>query len=342
MTVTAPPVSAALADALASNRTHFNARVAETRQRHPSFDSAAFVAFVRSSVDGVAQSVAAVALERTAAVVNAAYDVALELVAQGLAGPGARSTVVEQAWTLVAPRCAQLVALQPFEVLGALSNAALYVAAVAGARPRDWLEDMARLAGHAQSFQQLLVLGQVAAWRAGLAQFREGALQAADTLPPPLALLAFGADAATDPTEWPRVRDAHRADPWWCVSAARRGALRQGMEVGQFSGLGGAFAQPPRVHAAGSGFVVRSADRFSLLMADAYGAVLLPSSADEFEYHSVPLHPPNATLQGTQLLTSGRHIDLDLPADGLAFAENEHSIALTSPYSHAIRVVPRR
>jgi hypothetical protein len=342
MTATAPPVSAALADALAANRAHFNARVAETRHRHPTFDSAAFLAFVRTGVDGVAQSVAAVAPDRTAAVVAAAYDVALELVAQGFAGLGARSPVVEQAWASVAPRCARLVALQPVEVLGALSNAALYVAAMAGARPADWLDDMARLAGHAQSYEQLLGLGQVAAWRAGIAQFREGALQAADALPPPLALMAFGADAATGPAEWPRVRDAHRADPWWCTSAARREAVRQGMEVGQFSGLGGAFAQPPQVRAAGSGFVVRSADRFSLLRADAYGAVLLPSSADEFEQAGALARSPKATLHGAQLLASGRRIDLDLPADGLALAENEHMIALTSLYSHAIRVIPCR
>jgi hypothetical protein len=339
MTAAAPLVSTALADALAAGRSHFNARVAETRHRYPAFDTAAFTAFLRTGLDGVARSVSAVAPDRTASVVAAAYDIALDLVAQGLAGPGARTAFIEQAWVSVAPHCARLVAAQPVEVLGALSNAVLYVAGVAGARPHDWLADMTRLAGHAQSFDQLRGLGQVMAWRAGLAQFRDGALQAADALPAPLALLALGADAHMAPDEWPRVRDAHRSDPWWCLATERRESAHQGVEVGCFSGFGGSFAQPPQVRAAGRAFAVRSAERFNLLMIDVYGAVLLPSSAAEFEQAQSRSAP--AALQGTHLLAAGRRIDIDLPAQGLEIAETEHTILLTSPYSHAVRAYPR-
>jgi hypothetical protein len=339
MTAAAPPVSIALADALAAGRAHFNARAAETRHRYLGFDTATFTAFLRTGLDGVARSVAAVAPDRTAFVVAAAYDMALDLVAQGLAGPGARTAFIEQAWVSVAPRCARLVAAQPTEVLGALSNAVLYVAGVAGARPHDWLTDMTRLAEHAQSFDQIRRLGQVAAWRAGLAHFRDGALQAADALPASLALMALGADTQAQPDEWPQVRDAHRADPWWSLAADRHHAARQGVEVGSFSGFGGTFAEPPQVRAAGRAFVVRSAQRFSLIVIDAYGAVLLPSSAAEFE--QAQAGPPTAALQGTQLHAAGRQIDIDLPVHGLAIAQTEHTIALTSPYSYAVRAYPR-
>jgi hypothetical protein len=341
MTVPAPTVSAALADALAGGRPQFNARVAETRHRCPAFDTTVFTAFLRTGLDSVARSVAAVAPDRTAAAVAAAYDIALELVAQGLAGRGARSAIVEQTWTTVAPRCAHLVAVQPVEALGALSNAGLYVAGAAGARPRDWLNDMAQVVGSAQSLEQLRLLGQVAAWRAGLAQFRDGALQSAQALPVPLALMALGVNAGTGADDWPRVRDAYRDDPWWSEQSDRREAARKGVEVGQFIGLGGSFAQPPQVLATQQGFAVRSADRFHLLMADAYGAVLLPSSAGEFEQAQAQVRRPTATLVGTQLLAAGRCIELDLPEHGLALAENDHTIALTSAYSHAIRVYPR-
>ncbi len=334
------PVGTALADVLAAGRSRFNQRVAEVRQRQPSFNTEAFATLVRTGLNAVAQSVAAVAPERTPAAVAAAYDIALELVAQGLAGPGARHTVVDRVWTDVAPRCAHLVALQPTEVLGALSNAASHLGGVATARVDEWLHEMARLAAHAPSVGALKALGQVAAWRAGLAHFRDGALAAADTLAPPLALLALGDDGTLAADEWPRVRDAHRADRWWCLLPQRRDAARDGLEVGSFVGLGGSFAQPPRVRACAQGFVVQSAERFSLLVADVYGAMLLPSSAPEFEQAQPELRPSTAVLSGTQLLLDGRRIDLDLPQDGLAVTHNGVAVALTSPYSHAVRVYP--
>jgi hypothetical protein len=340
-TSSARRVSTVLADALAAGRLHFNARVAEVRHRQSAFDVSAFTAFVGTGLDAVALSVAQVAPDRTAAVVAVAYDIAVDLVAQGLAGSGARTVCMDKAWTVVAPRCARLLAAYPLDVLGALCNAVTYLEGSAGARPSDWLDDMARLVARADSVEQLKLLGQVAAWRAGLAQFRMAALRAADALPAALALAAVGADDTVSAQEWAYVRQTHGADPWWCLPAARRESVRQGVEVGQFSGFGGSFAQPPQVRAHEAGFVVRSAERYSLLVADAYGAVLLPSTAAEYEAADGSIRPPSATLNGDALALAGRRIELDLPANGLAIVENEHSVALTSAYSHAVRVYPR-
>jgi hypothetical protein len=343
MTTPATRVSTVLADALAAGRPQFNARVAEMQHRQPAFDTAAFSSFLRTGLDAVATSVAQVAGDRTAAVVATAFDVALELVTLGLAGPGARTAPMDHAWVVVAPRCATLLAAQPTEVLATLSNAVAYLAGAAGARPEDWLDDMARLAPHAQTLEQLQLLGQVAAWRAGLAQFRNGALRAADGLPAPLALLALGADEAARADDWPRVREAYHRDPWWCPNQSRRERARQGVEVGQFSGFGGSFAQPPEVRAGDAGFVVHSAGRYSLLVADVHGAVLLPSTADQYEAAAAGTRagPGAAQLSESRLVLAGRAIELDLPAQGLAIAETEHTVALTSAYSHAIRVYPR-
>lgn len=341
MTTATTPVSTVLSDALAAGRPHFNARVAEVRHRQPAFDVAAFSAFLRTGVEAVAQSVVAVAPDRTSAAVASAYDIALELVAQGLAGPGARSTHMDQTWTAVAPRCGRLLATQPFEVLGMLSNAVAHLTGQTGARPQDWIDDMVRLAEHAASVEQLRLLGQVVAWRAGLAQFREGALHAADSLPPMLALLALGTKEPDRSDAWQTVRQAHRADPWWCESPQRRESLRQGVVVGQFTGFGGGFAEPPQVRANPIGFTVHSAGRFSLLMADAYGAVLLPSNETEYDEAAGAARPPAAKVTGNHLVIAGRSIELDLPVDSCAVVENERSVALTSAYSHAIRVYPR-
>lgn len=338
MTAPAPHVSAALAAVLASGRAHFNARVVEARHRYPAFDAAAFAAFLRTGLDSVTRSVAAVAPERTTSVVLAAYDIALELVAQGLAGPGARTDLVERVWVTLAPRYARLVAAEPVEVLGALSNAVIHIANVPTARVDDWLDGMAALAGHADSGERMRSLGQVMAWRAGLAHFRDGALCCADALPESVALLAVGADGAQN---WSEIRDAYRVNPWWSSQTERCEAVRNGMEVGQFTGFGGTFAEPPEVRMGAQGFFVRSADRFSLLIADVYGAVLLPATAEEFAQAAVATPDPSVILIGSHIAIGDRRVDLDLPADGLALAGNENTVAVTSPYTHAIRLLPR-
>jgi hypothetical protein len=329
-------VSAPLASVLASGRAHFNARVAEARHRHPAFDAAAFAVFVRTGLDAVAAAVAATSPDRTASVVMDAYDIALELVAQGLAGPGARSDAVDRAWTHVAPRVPRLLADAPADVLGLLSNAALRLAAEPAARVDEWLATMTDLAAHADSLDILRALGAITAWRAGLVQYRDAALRSADVLPAPLALRAVAAD---DGVAWASVREAFRADPWWSPEPSRRVAVAQGIDVGRFTGFGGVFAQPPVARAHAQGFVVRSGERHHLLLADAYGAVLLPATAQEFIEHDRSLRP-RAQLDGVAVVFGERRIVLDVPGEGLAMAGNEHTVAVTSPYTHAIRLIP--
>jgi hypothetical protein len=331
-------VSATLADVLSAGRPHFNKRVAETRHQFATFDTAAFAAFLRDGVDSIAKSVASVSPERTAQVILAVYDMALALVAQGLAGPNARSSAVDSVWILLAPHYARLISDAPVEVLGALTNAAINLAKAPGARVDEWLKEMQRLATHIDSVPRLHAVGQIVAWRSGLAHFREGALHAADNLPEPLALLALHAEVGT----WQEVRDACRANPWWSPDAKRREAARRGVDVGAFTGFGGTFAQPPEVRATAQGFVTRSGDRFQFLIADAFGAVLLPANEAEFSQAQTTGGQAEVKLAGARLTLGDRHIDIDLPAEGLSIAGNAHSVAVTSPYTHAIRVVPRQ
>ncbi|MFS2217338.1 hypothetical protein ACCD08_22770 [Telluria sp. Tellsp104] len=165
------------------------------------------------------------------------------------------------------------------------------------------------------------------------------------------AALAAGRNAFNQ-----RVRDARRRYPAFrtdvlqrflsdevdgvvgAVDPARAGAVAHaavdvtaGREVGGFTGFGGAFAEPPEVRAGADGFVVRAGERCHLLLADAYGAVLLAATPDEFDRAA-----PGGAVQ-----VDARRIAPDLPADGLAVCASGPTLALTSPYTHAIRVLPR-
>ena len=320
-------ITPAFASILASGRAQFNARAVEARRRFPSLDMAAFGAFLHDGVDPLVVAVAAAAPERVGGATLAAYDMALELVGHGLAGPAAKNPFVNTVWRELAPSFAPLLATAPVEVLGMLSNAAIHIASVAGARPAQWQGELAALAAQIVTLAQLRAVGQVLAWRAGVAHFRQGALAAADTLPPALALAAFGEPGA----QWPQVRAQLLDYPW-------RGNA-EGREFGTFTGLGGDFGTPPQVRATDDGFVVRSGERHYLLVADAYGAVLHGATAQEYEQANTGM-PSSVRLDGATVHLGARSIALDLPAGDIALAANAHTLAITSPWTHAIRLLP--
>lgn len=306
---------------LSAGRAHFNKQVADARRRYPAFDTAAFTEFLQTGVDPVVRAVAAVNPDRVPQVVLAAYRAALELSTQSLAGPTARSDGVNQVWRELAPRFAHLIAYSPSEVLGLLTNAVVHLEKTATVRPATWIAELAKLAPQVESLAHLQALGQLLAWRAGLSHFRQGALAVADRLPAPLLAGIFG----IEPGEWPAARDAMLADPWWGA-----GGHFGGVEIGAFSGFGGEFAEPPQLRACDDGFLVKSGERYFLLVADVHGAVLHTSSGDEFAAAASASWPAPVPLS----------IDLDLPLQQLTVIRNAHTRAVTSPFTHAIRLLP--
>lgn len=327
-------VSAAFARVLSAGRRQFNHRVEEARRHAPGFDASVFSTYLRDGVDGVIVAVEATAPGRTMAVALAAYDIALSLCVHGLAGPSARTSLLNDAWARLFPRLAAHIAEQPQDVLGALSNAAVHLAGVDGARGDEWLGWMAELGPQAATTAQLLDLGKVLAWRCGLAHFRQGALAAADALPPALQLAALGAPAEGS---WSLLRAALAADPWASAQPRRL----QGWHVGGFTGFGGRFVQPPELRMAAHGFLVRSGTRHFLAIADACGAVLLPATAEEYATGTPPATSA-PQRRGDRLLLAQREVDFDLPLEGLTMATDAHTAALASPWSHEIRLLPLR
>jgi len=328
-------ISQAFADVLAAGRSGFNHRVREAQRIFPAFRADAFLRFLEEGVDPVAVAVAETDRARLPVAVLAAYDVALELAGRSLVGPAARSQALASAWRDLFPQLARLVAAQPAQVLAMLSNAIVHLESIAGVRVAQWTDELAALAPHIETAGQLRVVGQVLAWRAGTAHFRAGAIAAAAALPQSLALRAFGAGGRD---AWQAFRCEVEHDPWWGGSDPH--AVRE-RRVGSFSGFGGQFAVPPEVRAAGDVFFVKSGGRYFLLVADAYGAVLQSASAEEFGHACTLQRRCDHTLRDGTLLVGSQRIALDVPAPGLAVCATAATIAIASPYTHAIRVLAR-
>ncbi len=257
----------------------------------------------------------AVAPDCTAMVVDAGFALSVALVGHGLSGE--RRLLVDRVWREVAVSLAAIVAERPEPALAMLTNAALKLAATPGARVDEWMVRMAGLAPLVDA-DTLAATGQVVAWRAGMAHFRDGALAAADGLPEALALAAIGAEG-----HWAEVRTALAADRWWTPEGGAVGA-----RFGGFTGFGGPFAAPPEVRAATEGVFVRSGTRTGLLVADAWGATLHPASEHEFDAARPASHAPAGPL--------------GLPDGELCVAITADTIVFASPLSHFIEVQPWR
>jgi len=333
-------MTAALAPAFAgflrNARDELNARFAEARRLRPDLDADAFAAFLRDTVDPLVRAVDAAAPAYSVDVARAGYELGLELVGQGLCGPGGREPLIEQGWREVAPPAAVLVAAAPERILGAISNALHQLAATPGARPAEWIAAMRTLAPRCADPDTFLTLGQVAAWRAGMAHFRAGALAAADRLPQDLALAAVRAAG----NDWPETRRRLAADPWFDPSTPERaGGRRVAARAGAFRGFGGLFVEPPVAVAAGEHFLVHSGEECWLLTADAFGATFHRATAEERADPRPSSVPPGVTAKGTTLMVDGARMELPELGEIGGVAANGTTLALTSPFTHAVVLV---
>ena len=328
-------VSAPLAAVLRNRREDFNARFERARHLFPQLDGEQVFDFVREAVDPVAVAVDAVDPTAVDAVISAAYDAALTLVGQKLAGSAGRYPTIAEGWKRVLPASATHLVRAPERVIAALSNA-LHSLASAGAGTGTWIATMTRLAPHCADVESLLQAGQVAAWRAGLAHFRDGALALAATLPSQLAALAIGIERDTAD-----VLSRLSKDIWFDPTAGDQSArLRIAREVGAFRGYGGLFKQPPQIAAIGGGWLVRSADDHWFLTVDAFGATFHRATADEWNAvtHDVRL-PPATRLSGQTLKQGASSISLPTSGPITSATTAGNTLALTSSHTHTILFV---
>ncbi|WP_313319115.1 hypothetical protein [Stenotrophomonas sp.] len=326
-------LSPVLTSVLASRRSLFNQRVAQARQRWPALDTTALSAFIGQSLDPLCVAVAGVDEAAVPMVVEVAFELGLELVAQGLAGPAARLPWVDTAWQQLAVPAAPLLAVAPLETLGAISNAVVRMDEVPGVRVAEWLQRMAALLPDCADTAALRAVGALCAWQAGMAHLRVAALAQADRLPAGLAAAALGVEQG----EWTATRSQIHSERWWHPQGAA--ANVQGQRLGGFTGLGGPFATPPQLRASAEGFIARSGGRHFLLIADAFGGVVLPASAAEFAAaRETPATQVSFDSQGARI--GSTVIAYAAPADGLAAVAGPAGVAVYSPWSHQVCLLP--
>lgn len=336
--VAPPAASPALAAALRVARPELNARFGHARRRMPGLDGEAFGAFVVAAIGPIVDAAAALARDRAGEVAYAAYDVALELVGQRLAGGGARDPRVGAAWSRLLAAVPGHVLVDPPRVALAAANALVQLAGTPGARPEAWGAEMIRIAPQAAALGAWLAAGQVLAWRAGLAHYRASALALLARLPASLAAAILSLPAGADPAA---VIARLTADPWFDPARPASG-VRVVARVGGFRGLGGLFVVPPRV-SGGAQLVVGSGDEGWVLCADACGASFHRASDGELAAaHAADggaALPAGVALVGNTIEHAGGTIALPVRGAITSVARVGSTLALTGADTHAVVLV---
>ena len=233
--------------ALESRRESLNARFAYARRVNRRLDPDAFQNYLVTCVDPVVAALhehgsSDAEIEELTVML---FGLSLDLVGRDLAGPGARHTAISFLWRELLPRVPAHLVAGGRDFVAALSNGAHNIATHATADAMGWLDRMEDLAARCRDVEELLRLGQVLAWRFGMAHLRDSAVGEWAKLPEGLRRSALDVDPGADLG----AVEAGLADRWWRPSAEPIGARTPRMvaSVGGFRGFGGPFTCPPGV-----------------------------------------------------------------------------------------------
>jgi hypothetical protein len=289
-------ITGPLADALKRGRQSFNARFVAAKP----IDAAAFQAHLTDTLDPIVQAVAAKFPERTDAVVEALYDLSLDLFRQNLLGPQAKYPVIVEAWKIFLPAIPTLVAREPNRIAASITNVLYNLATTPGARPNDWL----KLAAASPDFN--LSLAALLAWQCGLPQYRESVLDKA----PELAHL--------------------RTNPWNLNNP--NPSLQLLAKAGAFRGFAGQFLRPPRVDTLAGAILATDGDSTWQLHADLYNAILL--RVDRTLPPPLPLKGDAQISANGTVNWKGQRRRFPELASSTSIAAISHTLAVTLATSH--------
>jgi hypothetical protein len=143
---------------------------------------------------------------------------------------------------------------------------------------------MRGLGPRCETAAEWLEAGTIAAWRAGMVQYRVAALDAARRLTPTLAATALGITWNGSADEWQRLVERLGADPWLSPTEAPFPApelrsIRCAAVAGAFRGFGGTLLRPPVVNCDAGRLLATDGDRVWQVVADIFGNYLHPLSA---------------------------------------------------------------
>lgn len=317
-----------LREALLARRERYNTAFAVARRARPSLCPEVFSEHLLEVLDPVVE---ALDPGSGADSVEQLYDLSLDLVGSELLGANSRHPAVVAGWEKLFPRLGRLLSQQPRRLAAELSNALYHLSATPGARPLFWLGRMQEYAARFRDADELRAVGQVLAWMAGLAHYREGALQVLARLDESWARELLGCDL----TQLKQLAGR----PWTDPETGPRDRLEIVARVGAFRGFGGLFVRPPRVTSAGQDrFILDDGEAHFLLCADHFGATF--HRLGESLKHEGPV--VKFSLWEGVLTVEGQHLVDPAFQQVVSTAAGPTTVAITRANSHSVLLAALR
>lgn len=271
---------------LRARRHVFNAGFTAAQGLVPGLDGQAVLAHLTDTLLPIAEAVAAVHPDRAGETLERLYLLSLDLIGRGVIGPAGRHPVIGDGWRRLLGGLPELTATAPEAMARIVTNALHTLSTTAGTRPGQWIDLMAAVGPVCADDHVFAECGKVAAWRAGMAHYRNGALAVCAGLDASLAAalleLPDPFQTGAGQTGAGRIGAALavlREDPWRVPAEAATPGTRQRLDVvarvGGFRGFGGPFLTPPRVAVHDGGIAAADAEAAFLLYADACGCLLV-------------------------------------------------------------------
>jgi hypothetical protein len=339
-----------LADAFRRGRPVFNAKFAAASRSESPIDAQDFQRHMSVTLDPIVRAVAAEFAGKTDAVVEILFDLSLDLFAHSLLGSKARYSAIPDAWQSLLPRLPRLLAKEPARVAGSITNALYNLSRTQGAKPQVWLATcVSDFSQVCPTVNEFLECAAILAWRSGMPQYRESALQKASSLPAPLAAKALDLPAS-GAAKIATIIERLQANPWLTPRDCLRSTapeLKIVAKAGAFRGFNGQFLSPPKVEPLADGLLATDGVATWRLHADIYNAILQRTEPP------AP-HPPPLPALGKVLTAEGS--DAQIAPDGTvswqgrkkrfpelgaatSIAALPHTLAVTVTASHHLFLV---
>lgn len=268
------PVSEFCCRLIEQNREALNHRYLQRRAQGAKLEDSSWLFHLRQRILPIVEAVATVLPEGCNRTLNDLYDVSLDLFAVGhfSESTGILARALSQLWEFTLPRLAKQLARDPRRVSGSLSNAVLSIAQSHPESVDRWLTTLNRAGPLANTVDQLLQIGQVAAWSAGYPEYRTAAVKLAQSLTVETVRSIFQCPASISDPEFTELLGRWLVDPWASAETTVNSPTIVCVGCcGAFRGFGGVFLEPPRVFLAGQQLMATDNHSVWQVVADCFG-----------------------------------------------------------------------
>lgn len=323
--------SAALKAYFQAERDTCNQMVASVRHQYPNLNLDDFKWFLTHCLDPLIVTLDGQSNQITFHVAHAGFQYGLELASLNWLKSESKKALLFKAWNDLYPRVDSLLSLSPGELFAGTSNSLNNILAFGEEKPNSWLDLMIKSCDEISSIEQFKITGVVSAWLAGLAQYREIALQKINELPDGVTRKLFKLSDSHDLNfHFDQLKASRWFEPQQIKASTSGTEIREKYRIGKCSFVGGDFPLPPKIFVEDEQMYVFSDTHIWKLYADSFGATLIPSDNLQPE----ELKQIEQQISNNPKLTSlGRFSDL---TDINSVAQLDDTLVFTSPETFSV------